>query len=299
MNTSKTIVFFGSGPVAAASLERLQQWCEVEAVITKPRPAHHRGPVPVLDMYPDAFTVSNKAELSALLAEKNFASRVGVVIDFGIIIAQDAIDAFELGIINSHFSLLPEWRGADPITFSILSGQARTGISLMRINDKMDEGGLLAQADYDMPAGITTPVLTEDLIELSDITLQEILPAYMDGGIEVVPQPADAPSYSRKLSKADSILDFSKPAAVLEREIRAFIEWPKSRTTLGDIEVVITAASVVDGFSATPGTFKRDGKQLLVACGQGALSIERLKPAGKGEMDIAGFLAGYGKQLGV
>lgn len=297
MNTSVTTIFFGSGPVAAACLERLRGWCEIEAVITKPRPPHHRGPVPVLDMYPDAFTVSNKRELSELFATKQFKSRVGLVIDFGIIIAQDVIDAFELGIVNSHFSLLPQWRGADPITFSVLSGQTTTGISLMIINDKMDEGPLLAQADYDLPPTITTPELTEDLIELSDVTLREILPRYLAGDIQVVPQPTDPPSYSRKLTKGDGVLDFSKPADVLEREIRAFAGWPGSRTQLAGMDVVITAAHTAEISASSPGTVTADKHSLRITCGDGALVVDRLKPAGKKEMPVAAFLAGYGKQL--
>jgi methionyl-tRNA formyltransferase len=298
--TSVTTVFFGSGPVAAASLARLQEWCTVEAVITKPRPPHHRGPVPVLDMHPGAFTVSNKRELSELIASQNFTSRLGVVIDFGIIIAQDVIDSFELGIVNSHFSLLPEWRGADPITFSVLSGQQQTGVSLMLIDDKMDEGPLLAQATYDLPADITTPRLTEDLIELSDAALKEVLPRYLAGDIDPAPQASvtlaesTEPSYSRKLTKSDSILDFAKPAVVLEREIRAFADWPKSRAKLLDTDVIITAAHV-SGTAVKPGEIEVHGKRLLIGCGIGTLSIDRLKPAGKKDMPIESFLAGYSK----
>ncbi|MDB5169543.1 MAG: fmt, methionyl-tRNA formyltransferase [Candidatus Saccharibacteria bacterium] len=296
-------VFFGSGPVAAKSLELLSKHCDIEAVITKPRPAHHKGSVPVLETcislgFEHVFTVSNKAELSALFNEHKFESRLGIVIDFGIIIAQDVIDSFELGIVNSHFSLLPEWRGADPITFSILSGQTRTGISLMLINDKMDEGDLLAQADYDLPAGITTPELTDDLIDLSDQALQTILPLYERDETKPAPQldvsiaDSKTPTYSRKLSKDDSVLDFTKTAAELEREVRAFIEWPRSRAKIGTADVVITKAHVAD-LNGTPGTLLIDGKQLGIRAAEGTLMIDRLIPAGKKEMDAASFLAGH------
>src|SRR5882672_4684555 len=90
-------------------------------------------------------TASNKTELDSLLGQLHFTSRLGVLIDFGVIVSQKAIDHFDLGIINSHFSILPEWRGADPITFSILSGQEETGVSLMLLVRAMDEGPLLAQ----------------------------------------------------------------------------------------------------------------------------------------------------------
>jgi methionyl-tRNA formyltransferase len=297
------VVFFGSGPVAAKSLELLSKHCEIEAVITKPRPAHHKGDVPVLDVCEElgpgrVLSVSNKQELSKIFSEQHFESRLGIVIDFGIIINQDVIDAFELGIVNSHFSLLPEWRGADPITFSILSGQARTGVSLMLINEKMDEGELLAQADYDMPEAVTTPLLTADLIELSDHALKEILPLYESGQTKPAPQldatiaDSSEPTYSRKLTKADSILDWNKPAHQLEREIRAFVEWPRSRTTIGTTDVIITAAHVSEA-SGTPGTISIEDKVLGMNCGEGMLIIDKLIPLGKKEMPASAFLAGH------
>lgn len=297
------VVFFGSGPVAAKSLELLSAHCEIEAVITKPRPAHHKGDVPVLDVCETiaparVLSVSNKQELSAAFAEQHFESRIGIVIDFGIIINQDVIDAFELGIVNSHFSLLPEWRGADPITFSILSGQDRTGVSLMIINDKMDEGELLAQADYDMPEGITTPVLTADLIELSDHALKEILPLYESGitkpanQLDATIAASNEPSYSRKLTKADSTLDWNKPATILEREVRAFIEWPRSRATIGTTDVIITAAHVSE-IGGTAGTLYMEGKTLGMHTADGTLIFDKLIPLGKKEMPASAFLAGY------
>lgn len=301
--TLKTVVFFGSGPVAARALELLHHDFEIEAVVTKPRPAHHRGSVPVLELAErlelPVFTPANKSELTTLCTQKKFESPLGIVIDYGIIISQEAIDTFPLGIINSHFSLLPEWRGADPITFSILSGQKRTGVSLMLIVAAMDEGPLLAQAEYDLPAKITTPELTEDLIELSHELLRVCIPAYIAGEIDPAPQESVSladkkkPTYSRKLTKEDGIIDWSKPADQLEREIRGFIEWPKSRTTLAKKEVVITEASVVTNPGGKPGTIHTENKLLVVSCGKQALQISKLKPAGKPEMTAEAFLAGY------
>jgi methionyl-tRNA formyltransferase len=275
----------------------------IEAVITRPSPAHHRGAVPVQELCEKhsltTHSPSNKSELSGLFADQAFSSSLGVVIDYGIIINQDVIDAFPLGIVNSHFSLLPEWRGADPITFSVLSGQKQTGVSLMLINDKMDEGPLLAQGTYDLPSDVTTPQLTEELIDLSDAMLKEIIPKYLDD--QIVPQPqalvtlasSQKPTYSRKLTKDDGIIDWSKPAEHIEREIRAFIEWPKSRTNLHGIDLIITKARVTPQEGA-PGSTLIEDKTLLVYCGQHALLIDRLKPAGKQEMSAAAFLNGYG-----
>lgn len=305
-----SIIYFGSGPLAAKSLEFLNRTFHVELVITKPNPPHHKGMAPVIEYCEQQElpykTVSTKSELTRLFETEPIQSPLGVVIDFGIIISQYVIDSVLLGIVNSHFSLLPEWRGADPITFSVLSGQPKTGISLMLINDKMDEGPLLAQADYDMHPDITSSELTKDLIELSNQTLAAIIPLYAAGEITPAPQElatiasSPEPSYSRKLTKADGVLDFSKPAKALEREIRAFVEWPKSRTTLGDVDVIITQAHTEPSTGPEePGHIDSlaGAGTIMINTTDGKLCIERLKPAGKNEMTAAEFLRGYSDRI--
>lgn len=295
--TSKPVVFFGSGPVAAESLRLLAQNFSIEAVVTKPRAAHHKGDVPVIriaeELKLEIHTVSNKRSLDELIEKDLFSSKIGVLIDFGIIVSQKAIDYFPLGIVNSHFSLLPEWRGADPITFSILSGQKTTGVSLMMLVEAMDEGPLLGYGVYGLSSTITTPELTAGLIELSDTLLTTIIPDYIEG--HIVPQPQTSKieaTYSRKLTKEDGIINWNKPAENIEREIRAFIEWPKSRATIAKREVVITSAHVID-LTGHAGSFAVVDKQLVAYCGEKALVIDTIKPAGKQEMTGQSFLAGY------
>jgi methionyl-tRNA formyltransferase len=296
MSTSKTIVFFGSGPVAAASLELLARNFDIEAVVTKPQPPHHKQPFPVIAVaeklgLKTLFT-SDKAALVELFNSRPVNSEIGVVIDYGIIIPSEVIDYFPLGIINSHFSLLPRWRGADPISFAILNGDEETGVSVMVIVPALDEGPLLTHESLRIAPDATTPSLTDELVTLSDKLLTEVLPLYVDGRIQPLPQPAEGVSYSRKLDKSDSQLDWSKPAPVLEREIRAFTGWPRSRARLGSTDVVITRAHAAEG-SGTPGEVWRDGKQFGVYTSDGLLIIDALIPAGKKEMPAESYLAGY------
>lgn len=305
---SEPIVFFGSGPVAAKSLLLLSKNFAIEAVVTKPRPPHHKGAVPVLDLAEKlelpVYTTEGRASLDALFAEQPFKSRLGILIDFGIIVSQKVIDYFPLGIVNSHFSILPEWRGADPITFSILSGQEQTGVSLMLLVQAMDEGPLLAQGIYDIKPGETTSSLTEYLIVLSAALLEQALPKYLSG--EIVPRTQEETarmlhkqpqvSYSRKLTKEDGELDWSKPAEVLEREVRAFSDWPKSRGRVGSLDVIVTKSHVVNA-KGTPGKTTTIDRLPVVYCGENALALDRLKPAGKQEMTGEGFLAGYKQQF--
>jgi methionyl-tRNA formyltransferase len=296
------VVFFGTGPVAAKSLDLLAEWADVEAVITKPKPEHHRGDYPVLDVAEKlglkVLTVTDKKSLNELMETRPVRSELAVLVDFGIIVSQDVIDYFPLGIINSHFSVLPEWRGADPITFAILSGQDSTGVSIMLLTAGLDEGPLLAYGECELDGTETTAELTEKLIDLSDALLKSEVPQHLADPTKGVEQAATGrdQSYSRKLTKNDSKLDFTKPAKQLEREVRAFADWPKSRTTLANKEVVITAAHVQDG-SGEPGTIWHEGRSLGIHTSNGILVVDKLKPAGKAEMTAEAFLAGYGRDL--
>ena len=306
------LVFFGTGPVAAESLKLLSEWADIETVITKPRPPHHNGSVPVIELAKllnlPLQTVSNKTALSSLIAASKYQSRLGVLIDFGIIVNQDVIDSFELGIINSHFSLLPQWRGADPITFAILSGQKNSGVSLMLLVEAMDEGPILAVGIQENVDTMTTPELTRQLILLSDGLLKVELPRYIcnqSKGLQQselhkkIPNYPAQPSYSRKLSKIDSVLDFSKPASQLEREIRGFLGWPGSRTAIIDIPVTITKTHISTPVSEEipVNTFFVHSKNLCVQTGDGVLVVDELIPAGKKTMSGKAFLAGYGRAL--
>lgn len=295
MKQSPKVVFFGSGPVAAASLQLLLDNFNVEAVITKPNPPHHRGTAPVIELAGQkkltCFTPKNNTELTDLFAKETFKAPVGIVIDYGIIIAQPVIDYFYYGIVNSHFSLLPQWRGADPITFSLLSGQPETGVSLMSIVAAMDEGPLLSSQKLSIQPDDTSISLTQKLIQLSDKMLIQHLPNYLNDSLSLKLQQGN-PTYSRKLTKADGIVDWSKPAVVLEREIRAFYQWPKSTAQIGPHSVIIRETDVINT-SGKSGEYQNTKKELIVHCGEGSLKILRIQPVNKKEMPVEAFLAGY------
>lgn len=284
------ITFFGSGPVAAKSLGLVAKDFDIEAVITKPRPPHHKGDVPVIELAEKLklpiLTAADKKELDKLFDSKPVKSQLAILIDFGIIISQEVIDYFPKGIINSHFSVLPQWRGADPITFAVLSGQKQTGVSLMLLVAKMDEGPLLAYGEYDIRAEATTPELTDELINLSHALLVENVPKYLASELQPVPQSVTGRdvSYSHKLTKTDGHIDFKKPAEQLEREVRAYTGWPRSQAKLFDKDVIITSARVAKN---------ADDGNLVIKCNPGWLEIKELiAPSGR-KMSGADFLRGY------
>ncbi len=294
---SPKIVFFGSGPVAAESLKLLLKDFDVEAVITKPTTEHEMRTVskdvPVI-------LVKDKTELDTLVESQNFTSSVGILIDFGIIVSKKLIDSFQFGIVNSHFSVLPEWRGADPISFAILSRQDVTGVSIMRLVEAMDEGPLLGYGEQPLNGTENATTLTSTLIKLSHALLLNDIPLLLSGESKGVPQSITerAVSYSRKLSKQDGILDFNKSAKELEAEVRAFIEWPRSRTEIAGKDVVILKALCSDETLGKPGEiFKTEDKKIGIRTTVGTLIIDELKPAGKNAMSATAFLAGYGRNL--
>lgn len=285
-----TIVFFGSGPVAAKSLGLLSENFIIEAIITKPATVQQMtSTLKEAPVYP----VSNKSELDDLITSKTFNSKLAVLIDFGIIVSKTVIDSFPLGIINSHFSVLPELRGADPISFAILSGQSKTGVSLMLIDEGMDTGKILTTKVMPINADDTTPTLTDKLIILSNELLGEFIPRYVSGKVTARSQShPDRATYSRKLTKEDGIIDWTKPAETIEREVRAYIEWPKTSTKIAGKDVIITTAHVLEE-SNTPGKVEIRGKKIIIYGSKDALVIDKLKPAGKNEMTAEAFLAGH------
>lgn len=296
---SETVVFFGSGPVAAEALRQLLKDFSVEAVVTKPNLKARPGELTTLDVAKANdvafFTPANRSELDNLIDTKPFKSQVAVLIDYGIIVSQKVIDYFPLGIINSHFSLLPLWRGADPITFAILSGDKQTGVSLMLINAQMDEGLLLAQAQIELDQSIDSPTLTDKLLVLSHSLIQEYLPKYLSGKLKPYEQPTNIkPTYSRKLTKQDGEINWLKPAIDIDREIRAYLVWPKSYTKIGVKEIIVTKAHVLKK-QGQSGNIVAIENEIIAYCSRDALSIDELKPAGKLNMNARAFLAGYRK----
>jgi methionyl-tRNA formyltransferase len=223
---------------------------------------------------------------------KELQPDIGVLAAYGKIVPQSVIDLFSHGIINIHPSLLPLHRGPIPIESVILNGEAKTGVSIMQLVKEMDAGPLYGHAEIKLNGDETKEALAEHLLEIGGKMVVELIPGILDGSLVAVPQTDENATYDDLITKADSLLDFSKPAVKLEREVRAYLEWPKSRTTIGGKEVVITKAHIIDG-NGNPGDIWRDGKEFGFYTSDGIFVIDSLKPAGKSEMPAAAFLAGY------
>jgi methionyl-tRNA formyltransferase len=175
-----------------------------------------------------------------------------------------------------------------------LEGAAQTGVSIMQLVKTMDAGPVFGQKTIPLSRSEDKQTLAETLLRAGKDLLLELLPEIIDGTVMAKPQDETKASYDSLLTKTEGIIDWQKPATQLEKEVRAFLNWPKSRTQLIGKDVIITKAHVTP-YHALPGEQIVDNKQLLVGTSHDALVIDRLKPTGKQEMSIEAFLAGYGK----
>lgn len=273
---SKTVVFFGNEKLATgiSTVEPIIQQAIVKA----------------------GFNIE-QVVTGKLKELRPHTAQIAVLAAYGQIIPQSILDEFPLGIINVHPSLLPAYRGPTPIEQAILDGTAKTGVSVMRLTSGMDEGPIYTQKTIHLSGKESKNDLTKYLQTIGAELIASILPLIINGSLKARQQShPDRATYSHKLSRENSILDWRKPAVQLEREIRAYLGWPGSKTTIAGKDVTITRAHVVPA-SGNPGQFIRTQKDLTVITSEDGLSIDSIKPAGKTEMSISAFLAGYSKLI--
>ena len=217
-----------------------------------------------------------QAELAALQPD------LLVVVAYGLILPQAVLDIPRLGCINSHASLLPRWRGAAPIQRAVQAGDAESGVTVMRMEAGLDTGPMLLKVRTPIAADDTGGSLHDRLAALGAAAVVEAIPQLAAGTLAGEVQDDALANYAHKLNKDEARLDWSRPAAELERLVRAFNPWPVCHSSLGEAALKVYAAELGEGQGA-PGTIlaaSRDG--LTVACGSGALRLTRLQlPGGK------------------
>lgn len=303
-STTTSIVFFGTGEVSLETLKSISGKITVEAVITKPdlMASSGRAMSPAVKIWAESNSIpcyqpANKAELAELCAQTKFSSKAGLVVDYGIIIPLSVITGFEKGILNSHFSLLPRWRGADPITWSILAGDQTTGVTVMQVDEGMDTGDILAVEEIEVASDETVPTLTDKLVRLSNSMLIDVIPKYLRGEITPAQQNHTLATFSKKIQKEDGLLKPSEYTATeLERQIRAYLGWPGSYMTSHGALLAIKKVGVSEVTAPTGQLVQNEGR-LLLGCKEGSLEIELIQPAGKKPMDARSFANGYANLL--
>ncbi len=219
-----------------------------------------------------------------------------VVAAYGLILPPPILDAPRLGCLNVHPSLLPRWRGAAPIQRAILAGDEETGVTVIRMDPGLDTGDILLSERIAITADATAQTLYDDLAKLGARLVVEALEGLAQGRLEARPQPAEGVTFADKLVREEGRLDWNRPAAELERLVRAFTPWPGAWFEAGGGKErerikVLAAALAEDPRRHAPGTVADE--RLTVSCGDGALRILRLQRAGRAALDAETFLRGY------
>ena len=294
------LVFAGTPDFAAVVLERLLESShEVSAVFAQPPRAAGRGrrardgAVAALARrrglvlrQPD----TPGADDAAILA----AADVMAVVAYGRILAAEMLPLPRYGCLNVHASLLPRWRGAAPVQRAILAGDTVTGVSIMQMEAGLDTGPVLAQTRTPITAEDTGGILHDRLARLGADTLLAVLNGVAAGERPTAEAQDEANTcYAPKLQKAEARIDWRRPAEAVARAVRAYNPWPVAFTEFDDKPLrVWDAAAVSDapGTSPAPGTIISADKALVIAAGQGAVTLREMQPAGKARMPAAAFL---------
>lgn len=296
------IVFFGSPDFALPSLEALVA-AGHELVLVVSQPARPVGRSAELSDPPVARrakelglplfqppTLKDDAAFARLVEAR---ADLFVVVAYGRILAQRVLDLPRLGCVNVHGSVLPRWRGASPVQAALLAGDAESGVSIMRMEAGMDTGPVYALSRRPIApeenAGSLSAHLARDGAEL----LVATLPAIEAGTVSPVPQDDAHATLCPKIRREDGQADFARPALELARRLRAFTPWPGLFAFRGGKRVKLLEAREAPGRAgAPPGEVLATGEEIVVACGEGALTVTHLQAEGRRPLDAGAFSRG-------
>ncbi len=237
-------------------------------------------------------------EAQALVRSYNLD--VLVVVAYGLILPQAVLDLPRYGCLNIHASLLPRWRGAAPIHRAIEAGDVETGVCIMQMDAGLDTGGVVDEARLAIEATDTTALLHDRLAALGAERIVAVLKRLAAGeALVAVTQPEAGVTYAHKLEKQESQLDLTRPATVLDRQIRAYNPFPGAVVYLDGKPIKIWAARLVSA-EGSPGTvLSVSDAGVVVACGTGALCLENLQAPGGKRLAAADFLRGHSISVGM
>jgi methionyl-tRNA formyltransferase len=216
-----------------------------------------------------------------------------VVAAYGLILPAWVLALPRMGCINIHASLLPRWRGAAPIQRAIEAGDATTGITIMQMDAGLDTGAMLLTEGVPIGPDDTAGSLHDRLADLGARLVVDALRRLADGRLPGVAQPAEGVTYAAKIDKAEAAIDWTQPATVIERRLRALDPAPGASSRLAGEVVKLWRARVLPGRGGRPGEIVEAGEAgIVVACGEGALCVTELQRAGGRRAPAATFLAG-------
>lgn len=312
------VVFFGTSDFPSPSLEALRadKDFEITLVVTQPdkpvgRSKQLMAPPVKRAALQMGLSVWQPESLKTAEAEdrlKKENADAFIVAAYGKILPQRLLDIPRMGCVNIHGSLLPLYRGASPVSAAIAAGEKETGVTIMKMDAKMDEGPIMATQRTPINDDDTTETLMGRLAELGAALLGPTLKLYLAGELTPKPQNSELATYTKILSREDGRIDWDRSAEEIERFVRAMKPWPEAWTMwkrgLKEVKLVLKAVSVMsathkcDTEGRTGVVCSLSGRQLGVNCGTGSISIERLQLEGKAETDAASFMNGYSDFVG-
>ena len=297
------IVFMGTPEFAACSLKALiDEGYEIPLVVTQPDRRGNRNkmilsPVKQLALEHDLevaqpLRLRKDDELIARL--RAIAPDMIVVAAFGQILPKSVLEIPRLGCINVHGSLLPQLRGAAPMQAAILEGLDESGITIMRMEEGLDTGDMISKAVCDI-RGRDIAEVSKILAEAGAELLAETIPHIEDGTAVYEKQDDSLSSYAKMINKTDGMTDFDEPAVVIERKIRAYLEWPACYSYLDGLQVKFYKAEALsEEPDGEPGTVSETGKNYYtINCSEGKLKVYEQQLQGKKRMSAGDFMRGH------
>lgn len=303
------VIFMGTPDFAVGALQAvIDAGHEVLLVVTQPDREKGRGKevqfTPVKECAVksgiEVFQPLKIKTPEAVAKLKEYDADIFVVAAFGQILSQEILDMPKYGCVNIHASLLPKYRGAAPIQWSILDGEKETGVTIMQMNAGLDTGDILLQKKIEIAADETGESLFDRLAILGAETIVEALPLIESGSLKPVPQDDQASTYAGMLKKDMGHIDWTWDACKIECYVRGLNSWPSAYTYLNGKQLKIWGAEVVDVINSElegnpkPGVIYTIGKDSIdVVTGKGLLRIKSIQLEGKKRMEVSAFLLGY------
>jgi len=239
----------------------------------------------------DVFQPQTLKDAAAIARLRQASADAVVVAAYGLLLPSQALELCRYGAINIHASVLPRWRGAAPIQRALLAGDPETGVSIMQMDAQLDTGPIFRQRRIPIAADDDCGSLHDKLASVGAETLLEVLDDLEHDRARPMPQAEAGATYARKIDKSETRLQWTRPAAELERAVRAFRPSPGAQARLGEQALKIWRARVIAG-SGRPGEVLQQDAGLHIACGTDALAVEELQPAGGRRMSAAEYLRG-------
>lgn len=316
------IVFMGTPDFAVPILNTIEkEGHTVLLVVTQPDRPKGRGGIltaPPVKQWAEergilVYQPEDIRSVEAISELSNFPVDLGVVAAFGQIIPEQILNTFKYGCINVHASLLPKYRGASPIQWSIINGDKITGVSIMQMGPGLDDGDVIMQEEVEIDSDETGGSLFNKLATVGGNLCAMAMIAIENDIADHTPQNSSEATYVKTLDKSIGFLNFSKPAVEVERMIRALDPWPSAFTSFGDKQLKIWKAEVIseedimmagDLLSDDPKRFTygsvviADNFQMIIKTGEGYLSLLEVQLESKRRMKIEDFLKGHEVTVG-